>query len=87
MTVDGHEVWLTDDPKEAFTYQKTVPVIGICTPGQDKSWSGISFLAEDWEDVDDEYAELIERVLKIGEGHDSWYYEQTLKEENYDSKN
>ena len=47
MTVDGHEVWLTDDPKEAFTYQKTVPVIGICTPGQDKSWSGISFLAED----------------------------------------
>ena len=37
--------------------------------------------------TDDEYAELIERVLKIGEGHDSWYYEQTLKEENYDSKN
>ena len=74
MTVDGHEVWLTDDPKEAFTYQKTVPVIGICTPGQDKSWSGISFLAEDWEDVDDEYAELaycryyhLPRVLVCGE--------------------
>ena len=74
MTVDGHEVWLTDDPKEAFTYKKTVPVIGICTPGQDKSWSGISFLAEDWEDVDDEYAELaycryyhLPRVLVCGE--------------------
>ena len=33
--------------------------------------------------TDDEYAELIERVLKIGEGHDSWYYEQTLKEDIY----
>ena len=57
MTEKG-EVVLTDSPEEARTLQKNIPVIGICTPGQDKSWSGISFLAEDWEDVDDEYAEL-----------------------------
>ena len=65
---------LTDSPEEARTLQKSIPVIGICTPGQDKSWSGISFLAEDWEDVDDEYAELaycryyhLPRVLVCGE--------------------
>ena len=47
MTEKG-EVVLTDSPEEARTLQKSIPVIGICTPGQDKSWSGISFLAEDW---------------------------------------
>lgn len=73
MTEKG-EVVLTDSPEEARTLQKSIPVIGICTPGQDKSWSGISFLAEDWEDVDDEYAELaycryyhLPRVLVCGE--------------------
>lgn len=73
MTEKG-EVVLTDSPEEASTLQKSIPVIGICTPGQDKSWSGISFLAEDWEDVDDEYAELaycryyhLPRVLVCGE--------------------
>ena len=73
MTEKG-EVVLTDSPEEARTLQKNIPVIGICTPGQDKSWSGISFLAEDWEDVDDEYAELaycryyhLPRVLVCGE--------------------
>ena len=29
---------------------------------------------------DDGYVELIERVQKIGEGHDSWYYEQKLND-------
>lgn len=73
MTEKG-EVVLTDSPEEARTLQKSIPVIGICTPGQDKSWSGISFLAEDLEDVDDEYAELaycryyhLPRVLVCGE--------------------
>lgn len=73
MTEKG-EVVLTDSPEEARTLQKSIPVIGICTPGQDKSWSGISFLADDWEDVDDEYAELaycryyhLPRVLVCGE--------------------
>lgn len=73
MTEKG-EVVLTDSPEEARTLQKSIPVIGICSPGQDKSWSGISFLAEDWEDVDDEYAELaycryyhLPRVLVCGE--------------------
>ena len=73
MTEKG-EVVLTDSPEEARTLQKSIAVIGICTPGQDKSWSGISFLAEDWEDVDDEYAELaycryyhLPRVLVCGE--------------------
>ena len=73
MTEKG-EVVLTNSPEEARTLQKSIPVIGICTPGQDKSWSGISFLADDWEDVDDEYAELaycryyhLPRVLVCGE--------------------
>lgn len=73
MTEKG-EVVLTDSPEEARILQKSIPVIGICIPGQDKSWSGISFLAEDWEDVDDEYAELaycryfhLPRVLVCGE--------------------
>ena len=57
MTEKG-EVVLTDSPEEARTLQKSIPVIGICSPGSDKDWSGISFLADDWEDVDDEYAEL-----------------------------
>ena len=56
MTEKG-EVVLTDSPEEARTLQKSIPVIGICSPGSDKDWSGISFLADDWEDVDDEYAE------------------------------
>ena len=55
MTEKG-EVVLTDSPEEARTLQKSIPVIGICSPGSDKDWSGISFLADDWEDVDDEYA-------------------------------
>ena len=54
MTEKG-EVVLTDSPEEARTLQKSIPVIGICSPGSDKDWSGISFLADDWEDVDDEY--------------------------------
>lgn len=73
MTEKG-EVVLTDSPEEAHILQKTIPVIGICSPGSDKDWSGISFLAEDWEDVDDEYAELaycryfhLPRVLVCGE--------------------
>ena len=73
MTEKG-EVVLTDSPEEARTLQKSIPVIGICSPGSDKDWSGISFLAEDWEDVDDEYAELaycryyhLPRVLVCGE--------------------
>lgn len=73
MTEKG-EVVLTDSSEEARTLQKSIPVIGICTPGQDKSWSGISFLADDWEDVDDEYAELaycryyhLPRILVCGE--------------------
>ena len=53
MTEKG-EVVLTDSPEEARTLQKSIPVIGICSPGSDKDWSGISFLADDWEDVDDE---------------------------------
>lgn len=73
MTEKG-EVVLTDSPEEARILQKSIPVIGICSPGSDKDWSGISFLAEDWEDVDDEYAELaycryfhLPRVLVCGE--------------------
>lgn len=73
MTEKG-EVVLTDSPEEAHILQKNIPVIGICSPGSDKDWSGISFLAEDWEDVDDEYAELaycryfhLPRVLVCGE--------------------
>lgn len=58
MTADGHKVLLTDSPEEARLSQKNGPVIGICSPGSGKSWSGISFLAEDWYDVDDEYVEL-----------------------------
>ena len=58
MTADGHKVLLTDSPEEARLSQKNGPVIGICSPGSGKSWSGISFLAEDWDDVDDEYVEL-----------------------------
>ena len=72
MTEKG-EVVLTDSPEEARTLQKSIPVIGICSPGSDKDWSGISFLADDWEDVDDEYAELaycryyhLPRVLVCG---------------------
>ena len=57
MTEKG-EVVLTDSPEEARTLQKSIPVIGICSSGSDKDWSGISFLADDWEDVDDDYAEL-----------------------------
>ena len=60
--------------EEARTLQKKLPVIGICSPGSDKDWSGISFLADDWEDVDDEYAELaycryyhLPKVLVCGE--------------------
>ena len=49
MTEKG-EVVLTDSPEEARTLQKSIPVIGICSPGSDKDWSGISFLADDWED-------------------------------------
>ena len=73
MTEKG-EVVLTDSSEEARTLQKSIPVIGICSPGSDKDWSGISFLADDWEDVDDEYAELaycryyhLPRVLVCGE--------------------
>lgn len=73
MTEKG-EVVLTDSPEEARTLQKSIPVIGICSPGSDKDWSGISFLADDWEDVDDEYAELaycryyhLPKVLVCGE--------------------
>lgn len=73
MTEKG-EVVLTDSPEEARTLQKRIPVIGICSPGSDKDWSGISFLADDWEDVDDEYAELaycryyhLPKVLVCGE--------------------
>ena len=73
MTEKG-EVVLTDSPEEARTLQKSIPVIGICSPGSDKDWSGISFLADDWEDVDNEYAELaycryyhLPRVLVCGE--------------------
>ncbi len=58
MTADGHKVLLTDLPEEARLSQKNGPVIGICSPGSGTSWSGISFLAEDWDDVDDEYVEL-----------------------------
>lgn len=58
MTADGHKVFITDSPREARLSQKNSPVIGICSPGSGKSWSGISFLAEDWDDVDDEYVEL-----------------------------
>ncbi len=58
MTADGHEVFLTDSPEEARLLQKNSPVIGIYSPGAGKSWSGISFLAEDWDDVDDAYVEL-----------------------------
>lgn len=29
--------------------------------------------------TDDGYAELLERVAKIGAGHDTWYYEQNVK--------
>ena len=58
MTADGHKVFLTDSPKEARFFQKNDPVIGICSPGSGESWSGISFLAEDWDDVDDAYVEL-----------------------------
>lgn len=58
MTADGHKVLLTDSPEEARLFQKNGPVIGICSPGSGESWSGISFLAEDWDDVDDEYIEL-----------------------------
>lgn len=73
MTEKG-EVVLTDSPEEARTLQKSIPVIGICSPGSDKDWSGIFFLADDWEDVDNEYAELaycryyhLPRVLVCGE--------------------
>ena len=73
MTEKG-EVVLTDSSEEARTLQKSIPVIGICSPGSDKDWSGISFLADDWEDVDDEYAELaycryyhLPRILVCGE--------------------
>ncbi|MBR5208759.1 MAG: hypothetical protein IKV67_02785 [Paludibacteraceae bacterium] len=41
---------------------------------------GLIPLLKDLVLTDDAYAELIERVLKIGEGHNSWYYEQGLKE-------
>lgn len=58
MTADGHKVLLTDLPEEARLSQKNGPVIGICSPGSGESWSGISFLAEDWDDVDDAYVEL-----------------------------
>lgn len=58
MTADGHKVLLTDSPEETRLFQKNGPVIGICSPGSGESWSGISFLAEDWDDVDDEYVEL-----------------------------
>lgn len=58
MTADGHKVLLTDSPEEASLSQKNGPVIGICSPGSGKSWSGISFLAEDWDDVDEAYVEL-----------------------------
>ena len=72
MTEKG-EVVLTDSPEEARILQKSIPVIGICIPGQDKSWSGISFLAEDWEDVDDEYAELATADIIICQGY--WFVE------------
>ncbi len=58
MTADGHKVLLTDSPEEARLFQKNGPVIGICSPGSGESWSGIPFLAEDWDDVDDAYVEL-----------------------------
>lgn len=57
MTEKG-EVVLTDSPEEARILQENIPVIGICSPGSDKDWSGISFLAEDWEDVDEDYTRL-----------------------------
>ena len=58
MTEKGGRVVLTDSPEEARILQQSTPVIGICSPGSDKDWSGISFLAEDWEDVDEDYIEL-----------------------------
>ena len=57
-TADGRRVVLTDSAREARLLQRTEPVIGICSPGSDQSWSGISFLAEDWDSVDDEYLKL-----------------------------
>ena len=72
MTEKG-EVVLTDSPEEARTLQKSIPVIGICSPGSDKDWSGISFLADDWEDVDDEYAELAYCRYIICQGY--WFVE------------
>lgn len=42
---------------------------------------GLIPLLKNLELSDDAYAELIERVLKLGEGHDSWYHEQALRYE------
>lgn len=77
MTEKG-EVVLTDSPEDARILQKSIPVIGICSPGSDKDWSGISFLAEDWEDVDEDYIKLaycryfhLPRVVVSGEWEDA----------------
>lgn len=50
---------LTDSAQQARHIQTMEPVIGICIPGSvNQSWTGISFLAEDWDNVDEEYLEL-----------------------------
>lgn len=71
----GRQVVLTDCPQEARLLQETEPVIGICSPGTRDSWSGISFVAENWEAVDEAYARLaycryygLPVVLTEGEG-------------------
>ena len=58
-TPEGHAVVLTDSAQQARHIQTMEPVIGICIPGSvNQSWTGISFLAEDWNSVDEEYLEL-----------------------------
>lgn len=54
-------VWLTDEPQTAETIRQKEPVIGITGPEPEGYvlWSGISYLAETVEAVDEAYAELV----------------------------
>lgn len=46
-----------------------------------KDGKGLIPLLRNLELSEDGYAELIERASKIGEGHTSWYHEQSLKDD------
>ena len=55
----GEDILLTDDPSVARKEGKKRPVIGIADPGSDKDWSGVAYIAESAEAVDDDYREEV----------------------------